>query len=98
MEVKLYVGNLSFQTTAETLQALFTEAGTVSRVDLIKDRDTGQSRGFAFVIMASQADASKAISMLNGRRVDDREIRVNVAQQREERPRYGDPRGGGRRR
>lgn len=95
MEVKLYVGNLSFNTTAEKLKEVFSEAGTVSDVQLIKDRDSGTSRGFAFVTMASQADANKAISTLNGRTVDDRQIKVNVAKEREERPRYGDPRGGG---
>lgn len=98
MEVKLYVGNLSYQTTAETLRAAFAEAGNVSNVELIKDRDTGTSRGFAFVTMASQEDASKAISMMNGRSVDDRELKVNTAKEREERPRYGDSRGGGGRR
>jgi RNA recognition motif-containing protein len=86
---KLYVGNLSFQTTEETLKRLFEEDGrAVSKVSIITDRDTNQSRGFAFVEMGSPADADAAISALDGREVDGRSIRVNEARAKE-------PRGGG---
>ena len=100
MEPKLYVGNLSYQTTEDEIRDLFAQAGTVSAVDLIKDRDTGSSKGFAFVTMGSQSEAENAINTLNGRSLGDREIRVSIARPREERPRgggggYGDRGGGG---
>lgn len=79
MEAKLYVGNLSYETTEEALRELFMQAGGVVSVALIKDRYSGQSKGFAFVEMSSQADAQKAISMLNGHTMKDRELTVNVA-------------------
>jgi cold-inducible RNA-binding protein len=96
METKIYVGNLSFTTTEEELKELFAQAGEVVSVALIKDRDTGQSKGFAFVEMSNQADAEKAIHMFNGQMHDNRELKVNLARPREERGpgRYG--RGGGR--
>jgi RNA recognition motif-containing protein len=90
MESKLYVGNLSYSTTEDDLRTLFAEAGTVASVALIKDRDTGQSKGFAFVEMSNQVEAEKAISMFNGRTLGAREIKVNLARPREDR-------GGGRR-
>lgn len=90
MEVKLYVGNLSYETTEEQLRTMFTEAGAVVTVDLIKDRYTGSPKGFAFITMGSQADAAKAISMYNGKEVGGRALTVNTAKPREERP------GGGR--
>lgn len=93
MEVKLYVGNMTFDTSAEQLKTLFTEAGAVVAVDVIKDRDTGTSKGFAFITMGSQADAAKAISMFNGKEVGGRPLKVNTAKPREERPGGG---GGGR--
>ncbi len=97
MEVKLYVGNLSYSTTEDSLRTLFTQAGTVSSVALIKDRDTGQSKGFAFLEMSTQAEAQKAISMFNGFMMGDRELKVNMARPREERGRGGfDNRGSGR--
>ncbi len=92
MEVKLYVGNLAFTTTTDDLRVLFAQAGTVSSIDLIMDRDTGQSKGFAFVTMASQSDAAKAIGMLNDFTMGEREMKVNTAKAREERP--GGPGGG----
>lgn len=95
MEAKLYVGNLSYTTTEEGLKTLFEQAGTVVSVALIKDRDTGRSKGFAFVEMSSQAEAEEAIKLFNGRGYDGRDLKVNIARPREERPqRYG---GGSRR-
>ncbi len=95
MEVKLYVGNLSYSTTEDSLRTLFTQAGTVSSVALIKDRYTGQSKGFAFLEMSTQAEAQKAVSMFNGFMMGDRELKVNLARPREERGGFGN-RGGGR--
>jgi RNA recognition motif-containing protein len=89
METKLYVGNLSYDTTEEGLRTLFAQAGTVVSVDMIKDRDTGRMKGFAFVTMSSDEEAQSAIQMLNEKTLDDRAIRVNVARPREERPRRG---------
>jgi RNA recognition motif-containing protein len=83
--MKLYVGNLSFNTTAEDLQAAFQAFGTVSDVALITDRDTGHSRGFAFVTMGNRAEAKAAIEGLQGREVDGRTWSVNEARPREER-------------
>lgn len=84
MEIKLYVGNLSYNTSEDTLQALFSQAGTVTSVDLIKDRMTGSSKGFAFVQMGSQSEAENAIRMFNGHQLDNREIKVSIARPREE--------------
>ena len=89
METKLYVGNLSFDTTEDGLRTLLAQAGTVQAVDLIKDRDTGRPKGFAFVTMSTQAEAEKAISMFNEKMLDDRAIKVNFARPREERPYKG---------
>ncbi len=79
METRIYVGNLARSTTDADLQTLFEQAGTVSNVELIKDRDTGESKGFAFVTMLDQAEAEKAISMFNAYSLNDRAIKVNVA-------------------
>lgn len=92
MIAKLYVGNLSFDTTEDKLRELFTEAGTVDTVEVIKDRETRQPKGFAFVSMSNQADAENAIRMFNGKMVDNREIKVNIAKPREERPQRFDER------
>jgi cold-inducible RNA-binding protein len=97
MEVKLYVGNLSFSTTEDELRTLFAQAGTVETVDLIKDRDTGSSKGFAFVAMSTQAEAEKAIKMFNGYSLANRELKVNPARPREESGRSGGGFGGPRR-
>ncbi len=98
MEAKLYVGNLSFETTEEGLRELFMQAGNVVSVALIKDRDTNRSKGFGFVEMASQSDAQKAISMFNGYSMNDRQLTVNIARPREERGGFRDQRGGHRQR
>jgi len=82
MEVRLYVGNLSKSTTQEELNTLFAQAGTVNAVEVIKDRDTGEAKGFAFINMADQADADKAISMFNAYSLSEHELKVNVAKPR----------------
>ena len=87
MNKKLYVGNLSYQTTHATLSDLFKAIGEVVSVNLITDRMTGRSRGFAFVEMANQSAAQEAISQLNGREVDGQAIKV--AEARPQRPRGG---------
>lgn len=92
MEVKLYVGNLAYSTTEDEIRQLFAQAGTVSDCALIKDRDTGQSKGFAFVTMATQAEAQKAITMFNAYQLGERALTVNTARPREERSGFG---GGG---
>jgi cold-inducible RNA-binding protein len=92
MGTKLYVGNLSFNTTENELQELFSQAGTVQEVSLMQDKFTGKSRGFAFVTMGSDEDAQIAISKLNGQTVEGRPLTVNEARPREPRP----PGGGGR--
>jgi len=88
--MKLYVGNLSFETTENDLQDLFEPHGQVSEVKLMMDRMTGKSRGFAFVTMNDNAQASAAMSALNGKELNGRAVTVNEARPREERPRpYG---------
>ena len=79
---KLYVGNLAFTATEEAVRALFAAHGSVEKVSLITDRDTGQPRGFAFVEM-SNADASRAMQALNGKEFEGRALRVNEAQDRD---------------
>jgi RNA recognition motif-containing protein len=98
MESKLYVGNLSYETTEEDLQTLFAQAGTVESVALIKDRASGMSKGFAFIVMGNQSELEKAIQMFNSYNLNQRELTVNVARPREERSQggYGDSRQGGR--
>ena len=91
MEAKLYVGNLSYETTEDNLRELFMQAGGVVSVALIKEPGTNRSKGFAFVEMSSQAEAQKAISMFNGHTLADRQLNVNIARPREDRP----PGGGG---
>ena len=86
MGTKLYVGNLSFDSTESDLKELFGQAGTVVSCDLIMDRDTGKSRGFAFVEMSSEEEAKKAIADCNGKDVDGRTLKVNEAKPREDRP------------
>ncbi|MDH3493429.1 MAG: RNA-binding protein [Acidobacteriota bacterium] len=83
--MKLYVGNLSFDTSTQDLEKMFGEIGTVESTNLIEDRDTGRSRGFAFVEMSSQAEGESAISQLNGKEIGGRELKVNLAKPRENR-------------
>jgi RNA recognition motif-containing protein len=101
MDTKLYVGNLSYDTTEDDLRSLFSGAGTVTSVALIKDRDSGRSKGFAFVEMSSQSEAEEAIKLFNGKSLGNREIKVNIARPKEERPMgggsYGSRPAGGRR-
>jgi RNA recognition motif-containing protein len=92
MEAKLYVGNLSYQTTEQSLRELFMQAGNVNSVALIKEPGTQRSKGFAFVEMGSQSELQKAISMFNGYTLDERQLAVSVARPREERSGGG---GGG---
>ncbi len=96
METKLYVGNLPYNTTEDELRTLFSQAGTVASVALIKDRDTGQSKGFAFVEMSNQGEAEKAIQTFNGYSMGNRPLKVNMARPREERGGGGGGFGGGR--
>lgn len=95
MSMKLYVGNLSFNTTNQDLNDLFGEVGTVESANIIEDRETGRSRGFGFVEMSSQAEGENAISQLNGKEVDGRELKVNEAKPQEKRGGFGGG-GGGR--
>ena len=85
--MKLYVGNLSFETTENDLQDLFEKHGKVTDVALMMDRTTGRSRGFAFVSMADSTEATAAVTALNGKEVQGRTLTVNEARPREERPR-----------
>src|SRR5215218_3291957 len=94
MAKKLYVGNLSFQTTSQDLQDLFGQVGTVESAQIIEDRDTGQSKGFAFVEMSSDSEAASAIDQFNGKEVGGRMLKVNEARPRENRSGGGG--GGGR--
>lgn len=95
MEYKLYVGNLAYSVTEEELQTLFAQAGAVKSVALIKDKFTGQSKGFAFVEMETQQDMDNAINMFSGKDFKDRPLTVNIARPREERGGFGGNRGGG---
>ncbi len=85
MEIRIYVGNLAKSTTDAEIKTLFAQAGEVTLVDLVKDRDSGQSKGFAFVTMPTQAEADKAISMFNAYSLAGNEIKVNIAKPRVER-------------
>jgi cold-inducible RNA-binding protein len=91
MGTKLYVGNLSFNTTENELQELFSQAGAVQEVTLMQDKFTGKSRGFAFVTMGSEQDAQNAVAKINGQTIEGRTLTVNEARPREPRA----PGGGG---
>jgi len=94
MTNKLYVGNLAFTTSSQDLQELFAAAGTVESASVVEDRDTGRSRGFGFVEMSSQEEATKAIEQFNGKEVNGRSLTVNEAKPRENRAGGGGGRGG----
>jgi RNA recognition motif-containing protein len=85
MEIRLHVGNLSKSTTQEELNALFTQAGKVTAAEVIKDRKTGESKGFAFVTMSGQSEADKAVEMFNTYSLNDHELKVSPAKPRTER-------------
>ena len=89
MTMKLYVGNLAFETSSTELQTLFATAGTVESVSLIEDRETGRSRGFGFVEMSTKEEGAAAIQKFNGQELGGRALNVNEAKPREDR-------GGGR--
>lgn len=95
MSNKLFVGNISFNTTENDLQEAFGAHGTVMEANLMMDRMTGKSRGFAFVTMSSPEEAQKAIEALNGAQLDNRALTVNIARPKEDRPRGGGGGGGG---
>lgn len=95
MSKKLYVGNLAFQTTSQDLQDLFAQAGTVESASVIEDRDTGRSKGFAFVEMSTEAEAASAIEQFNGKELAGRTLTVNEARPRENRSGGGGGRGFG---
>jgi cold-inducible RNA-binding protein len=97
MSIKLYVGNLSFQTSTEELEQLFAQAGSVESATIIEDRDTGRSRGFGFVEMSSKAEGEAAIAQLNGAELNGRALTVNEAKPRENRAGGGGFGGGGNR-
>lgn len=104
MSMKLYVGNLAFQTSSHDLQQLFAQAGTVESASVVEDRVTGRSRGFGFVEMSSQEEGNAAIAQFNGKEVQGRALNVNEAKPRENRNGgggngrrdFGGNRGGGR--
>lgn len=99
MTQKVYVGNLSYNTTEDQLRTLFAEFGEIESINVITDRDTGRPKGFAFVEMATEEAARAAISALNGKSIDDRQIKVDKATPQADRPRRDDrSSGGGRRR
>jgi RNA recognition motif-containing protein len=92
---KLYVGNLPYSATEQSLREAFAASGTVDSVSVITDRDTGQSKGFAFVEMASDSEAQAATTAMNGKMLDGRQIKVNEAKPRESRGGGGSRSGGG---
>ena len=96
MSMKLYVGNLAFQTSSDDLQELFAQAGTVESASVVEDRETGRSRGFGFVEMSSKEEGEAAIAKFNGQEVNGRSLNVNEAKPREDRGNRGGGGGGGR--
>ena len=95
MSMKLYVGNLSFQTSSDDLQQLFAQAGTVESASVVEDRETGRSRGFGFVEMSSNEEGQAAIQQFNGKEFNGRSLTVNEARPREDRGNRGGGGGGG---
>jgi len=95
MGTRLYVGNLSFSSTSETVREAFARIGEVTDVHIVTDRTSGQSRGFGFVTMGTPAEAQKAIETMNGANLDGRPLRVNEAEERPQRGGFGGGGGGG---
>ena len=95
MSMKLYVGNLAFQTSSDDLQQLFAQAGTVETATVVEDRDTGRSRGFGFVEMSSKEEGNAAVQQFNGHEVGGRALKVDEAKPREDRGGAGGNRFGG---
>lgn len=95
MATKLYVGNLSYNTTEDQIREVFKDKGEIESVALITDRHSGQSKGFAFVEMANREEATAAIESLNGKELDGRSMNVSEARPREDRPKTGGYAGGG---
>jgi RNA recognition motif-containing protein len=95
MGTRLYVGNLSFSSTNETIREAFSRIGEVTDVHIVTDRTSGQSRGFGFVTMGTPAEAQKAIEAMNGATLDGRPLRVNEAEERPQRGGFGGGGGGG---
>jgi cold-inducible RNA-binding protein len=89
MSMKLYVGNISFDTSEQQLEQLFEEVGTVESANIIEDRDTGRSRGFGFVEMASKEEGEAVISQFDGKELDGRELKINEAKPRVNRSGFG---------
>lgn len=96
MSMKLYVGNLAFQTSSQELQELFEQAGTVESASVVEDRDTGRSRGFGFVEMSTKEEGAAAIAQFNGKEINGRALNVNEAKPRENRGGGGRGFGGNR--
>lgn len=96
MSMKLYVGNLSFQTSSDDLQEMFAQAGTVESASVVEDRETGRSRGFGFIEMSTSEEGKAAIEQFNGKEVNGRNLTVNEAKPREDRGGRGGGGGGGR--
>ncbi len=88
MDVRLYVGNLPRSTSQDELDTLFRQAGAVVSVEVVRDRISGEPKGFAFITMGSQTDADQAISLFNAYALGERELTVNVAKPRDEQPRH----------
>ena len=97
MTMKLYVGNLSFDTSSTELQTMFAQTGTVESISLIEDRETGRSRGFGFVEMQTKEEGAAAIAQFNGKDLGGRALKVNEAKPREDRGGNGGGRNGGSR-
>lgn len=93
--MNIYVGNLSYQSSSDTLESAFSAFGTVVKASIVTDRETGRSKGFGFVEMSNADEGQQAIDGLNGKEIDGRSVKVNEARPREDRPRSG---GGGNRR
>jgi RNA recognition motif-containing protein len=94
--MKLYVGNLAFETSSNDIQTLFAQAGTVESVSLIEDRETGRSRGFGFVEMSTKEEGAAAVAQFNGKDLGGRTLKVNEAKPREDRGGGGGRNGGSR--